>query len=148
MASQMNCAGNDRRNSASFRSGAPNWANGMAPESNQTSMTSGTRRAAEPQSGHVITTSSTNGRCGSMPVTSLPARLDSSASEPTQVTWPAAQVQMGNGVPQYRVRDSAQSTLLRSQSPNLPSLIVGGCQFWASSSALISVVLMNQDGTA
>src|SRR5580692_3437250 len=120
MASQMNCAGYDSSNSAEFRHGAPNCANGIAPESNHTSMTSGTRLASAPQSGQAITTSSTNGRCGSMAVTSVPASDDSSASDPTQVAWSEGQIQTGSGVPQYRVLDSAQSTLLRSQSPYLP----------------------------
>ena len=92
-------------------------------------MTSGTRCAGDSQSGQLISMSSTNGRCGSMPVTSAPASSDSSASEPTQVRWPAGHRQIGSGVPQYLVLDSAQSTLLRSQSPYRPCLIVGGCQF-------------------
>ena len=58
----------------------------------------------------------------------------------------------GSGVPQYLVRDSAQSTLLRSHSPYRPCLIVGGCQlvfsFSASSWSLIAVVRMYQDGSA
>ena len=87
-----------------------------------------------------------------MPVTSRPASSDSSASEPTQVACSAGHSQIGSGVPQYRVRDSAQSTLFRSQSPYRPYLIVGGCQFvasfCASSSAAILVVAMNQDGSA
>jgi hypothetical protein len=87
-----------------------------------------------------------------MPVTSRPASEDSSASEPTQVRCPDAQVQTGSGVPQYRLRDRAQSTLLRSQSPYRPCLMVGGCQlvcsFWASSSSRMAVVRMNHDGSA
>src|SRR6185437_10360957 len=152
MASQMNWAGNERLNSSCPRCGAPNCAKGMDPESYQTSITSGTRRAVSPQSGHEITTWSTYGRCGSIPVRSRPASSDSSASEPTQVVWPPGHSQTGSGVPQYRVRDSAQSMLLRSHSPYRPCLMVGGCQpvcsFTASSRALIAVVRMNQDGTA
>jgi len=45
MASQMNCAGKERSNAASLRSGAPCRANGIDPESYQASITSGTRRA-------------------------------------------------------------------------------------------------------
>src|SRR5947209_12206682 len=113
----MNWAGYDAENSPEPRSGAPNCANGMEPESYQTSMTSGTRRARSSQTGHGKATESTNGRCGSSPVRSRPASDESSASEPTQVTCPSAHSHSGSGVPQYLVRDSAQSTLLRSHSP-------------------------------
>ena len=65
---------------------------------------------------------------------------------------PGPQRQIGKGVPQYRVLDSAQSTLFRSQSPYLPCLMVGGCQFVASLAASswsrASVVRMYQDGSA
>src|SRR6202035_5984669 len=115
-------------NAARFRSGAPHCANGIDPESNQTSITSGTRDASSPHDGHGNVTSSTNGRCGSSPDRSRPARPPSSASDPTQVPCADGHSQTGSGVPQYRVRDSAQSTLLRSHSPYRPFLIVGGCQ--------------------
>ncbi len=59
---------------------------------------------------------------------------------------------MGSGVPQKRVRDSDQSTLLRSQSPYRPHLMVSGYQavrsFSRNSSALTSVVLMYHAGNA
>src|SRR5580704_8597328 len=148
----MNCAGYAPVNSSKFRIGAPCWANGMAPESYQTSPTSGTRRARSSHTGHANVISSTNGRCGSSPVRSRPASVDSSDSEPTQVTCSSGHTHSGSGVPQYRVRDSAQSTLLRSHSPYRPFLIVGGCQlvfsFSASIWSLIAVVLMYQDGSA
>src|SRR5713226_8596735 len=135
-----------------FRSGAPSCANGIDPESYQVSMTSGTRCARPPHFGQVITTSSTNGRCGSSPDRSRPASSDSSASEPAQVTCSSLQSHSGSGVPQYRVRDNAQSTLLRSHSPYRPCLMVGGCQlvfsFSASSSSLTAVVRMYQEGCA
>src|SRR5215469_6385688 len=96
--------------------------------------------------------SSTKGRCGSIPVRSVPASSESSASEPTQVTWSDGHTQMGSGVPQYLVLESAQSTLLRSQSPYRPCLMVGGCQFVASfaasNSSRIAVVRTYQDGSA
>ena len=115
-------------------------------------MTSGTRCAWLPHSGQLMITSSANGRCGSSPVRSRPASRDSSASEPAQVACPDGHSQIGSGVPQYRVRESAQSTLLRSHSPYRPSLIVGGCQFVfsfsASSRSLMAVVRMNQEGSA
>ena len=124
----------------------------MDPESYQTSITSGTRRASPPHSGQEIVTSSTYGRCGSRPDRSRPASPVSSASDPTQVACSSGHIQTGSGVPQYLVRDSAQSTLLRSHSPYRPSLMVGGYQlvisFSASSCSLIAVVRMYQDGSA
>jgi hypothetical protein len=113
----MNWAGYEASNSASFCHGALNWANGIEPESYQTSITSGTRRASPSQLGHAIVTESTYGRCGSSPVRSLPASADSSASEPMQVRCDSGHSHSGSGVPQYLVRDSAQSTLFRSHSP-------------------------------
>src|ERR1700759_1929817 len=114
-------------------------------------MTSGTRAAGSPHSGQPNVTSSTNGRCGSSPDRSRPARPPSSASDPTHVSCEDGHSQTGSGVPQYRVRDSAQSTLLRSHSPYRPFLIAGGCQlvfsFSASSLSFIKVLLMYQDGT-
>ena len=148
----MNCAGYAPANSSKFRSGAPCWANGIAPESYQTSITSGTRRARSSQTGQANVISSTNGRCGSSPVRSRPASVDSSESEPTQVTCSSGHTHSGSGVPQYRVRDSAQSTLLRSHSPYRPSLTVAGYQFvrsfCSSSLSLIAVVRMYHEGTA
>ena len=55
-------------------------------------------------------------------------------------------------MPQYLVRDSAQSTLFRSHSPYRPYLTVAGYQlvrsFSPSSLSLIAVVLMYHEGTA
>ena len=45
------------------------------------------------------------------------ARVRKAPSDPTMVTCSSAHSQIGSGVPQYLVRDSAQSTLLRSHSP-------------------------------
>ncbi len=72
----------------------------MAPESYQVSITSGTRRASVPHSGHANVTSSIAGRCGSMAVTSRPAHSDSSASDPIAVSCAFEQRQIGSGVPQ------------------------------------------------
>src|SRR6266700_1118847 len=147
----MNCAGYAAVNSPAPRSGAPYCANGIAPESYQTSITSGTRRASPSHEGQPNATSSTNGRCGSSPVRSRPASPDSSASEPTGVTCDSAHTHSGSGVPQYLVRDSAQSTLFRSHSPYRPYLTVAGYQlvrsFSASSVSLIAVVLMYHEET-
>ena len=81
---------------------APHWANGMAPESYQASITSGTRVAVSPQVGQGKEMSSTNGRCGSRFDSSWPESSLSSASEPTQVMCDssAPQTQSGSGVPQ------------------------------------------------
>ncbi len=148
----MNWAGYAASNSSLLRCGAPNWANGIAPESYQTSITSGTRRACASQDGQPKVTSSTNGRCGSRADRSCPACWPSSASEPTHVRCPSAHRQIGSGVPQYRLRDSAQSTLLASQSPYRPVLMPDGCQsvrsFSASSCSAIAVVRMYQLGSA
>ena len=66
--------------------GAPNCANGMDPESNHTSITSGTRFMSPPQLSQVRITSSTNGRCGSWSFT--PDSRSSSASEPMTFRHP------------------------------------------------------------
>src|SRR5690348_16048752 len=131
----MNCAGNAASNDSRSRSGAPHCANGIDPES-----------------GHGNVTSPTNGRCGSSSDRSWPASSPSSASDPTHVSCDDGHSHTGSGVPQYLVRDSAQSTLLRSHSPYRPFLIVGGCQlvfsFSASNWSFTCVVLMYQDGSA
>src|SRR5580704_8837402 len=108
---------------------APNCAKGIAPESYQTSITSGTRVASPPHVGQANVTESTKGRCGSSPPRSRPASSASDASESTQVTWESGHTHSGSGVPQYLVRDRAQSTLLRSHSPYRPDLTVSGNQF-------------------
>ena len=63
--------------------------------------------------------------------------------------WPAAQRQIGRGVPQYRSRDSAQSTLFSSQLPYRPCLMWSGNQltpsFTASSRSFTSVVRTYQE---
>ncbi len=102
--------------------------------------------------GQAKVTSSTYGLCGSSSDRSWPASEPSSARDPTQVRCPSAQRQIGSGVPQYRVRDSDQSTLLRSQSPYRPSFTESGYQFVLSFSAISSflswVVRMYQAGSA
>ena len=115
----MNCAGYAASNSSLFRCGAPHWANGIEPESYQASMTWRTRRKVPSSPGSVKVTSSMNGRCGSRSARSRPVSSDSSASEPTATSREGSTSlrQIGSGVPQYRSRESAQSTLLFSQSP-------------------------------
>src|SRR5665213_4238840 len=92
----------------------------MEPESNQASITGSTLvivDSPEPHSTQGTVTSSMVGRWGSTSETSRPTSSESSASEPTQRTWPSPHRQMGRGVPQNRSRDRAQSTLLDSHSP-------------------------------
>src|SRR5580693_3547666 len=81
--------------------GAWYWANGIEPESNQTSMTSGTRCIGSLHAEQLKVTSSTNGRCGSSNCT--PDTSRSSSNEP--ITWSCSHDadehrQTGSGVPQ------------------------------------------------
>ena len=55
----MNCAGKRSRKRSSCSSGACHCANGIEPESNHTSMTSGTRVIGRSHCGHGKRTSST-----------------------------------------------------------------------------------------
>ncbi len=54
-----------------------------------------------------------------------------------------------SGVPQYRSRDKAQSTLFSSHAPNRPLPTSGGCQatsaFTSSMRAFAAVVRTNHD---
>ena len=88
------------------------------------------------------------GRCRS--VSSL---RPSSAEELTQRCSPqSSQIQIGTGVPQYRLRENCQSMLFSSQSPIRPALMCPGTQFVAAllamSSPLRSVVRMYQASRA
>ena len=116
------------------------------------SITSGTRVAVSAHAGQGSVTSSIAGRCGSTPVTSRPARSLSSVSEPTGVWWPFAQRQIGSGVPQYRSRESAQSTLFSSQFPYRPSRMCSGTHttdaFTSSKRCFTAVVRTYQAGRA
>ena len=72
-----------------------------------------------------------NGLCGSKSAGSVrPERSASSAKLPMTSTCAgsASQTQTGSGVPQYRSRESAQSTLFSSHSPKRPAPTSGGCQ--------------------
>ena len=78
-----------------------------------------------------------------------PRELASSASEPTAVSCIAAHRQIGSGVPQYRSRESAQSTLFSSQLPYRPCWMCSGYQltpsFTSSRRSLTAVVRTYQD---
>ena len=80
--------------------GYPHCANGIAPESYQQSITSGTRIISEPQSAQANLMSSTNGRCGSRFDSSWPAKSPSSFKEPMAISCLFSHRQIGSGVPQ------------------------------------------------
>src|SRR5882672_5211914 len=110
----------------------------MAPESNHTSMRSGSRYMGLPVA-LTNTTSSTNGLCKSNSfgrafirpaLTDLSTSRLSSSSEPMQISsLPDRLLQIGKGVPQKRDLDKFQSTRFSSQLPNLPVPVDSGFQF-------------------
>ena len=51
--------------------------------------------------------------------------------------------QIGSGVPQYRSRDNAQSTLLSSHSPKRPLPVSGGCQAMPALSSLFNMAMIS-----
>src|SRR2546422_3840275 len=97
----------------------------MAPESNQTSMSSGVRLISPPQA-HANVTSSMKGLCRSSG-SRTPDPGFSSAMLPTHFCAEHfTQIQMGSGVPQNRSRESDQSLFSESQLPKRPSPTSGG----------------------
>ena len=90
--------------------------------------------------------SSMKGRCGSKSSGRSPANSANSSRPPTQTTWSSSswQTHAGRGVPQYRSRDRAQSTLFSNHSPKRLSPTSGGSQpifrFWLSISSFRVVV--------
>ena len=52
--------------------------------------------------------------------------------------WSRPHRQIGSGVPQKRSRESAQSTLFASHSPNRPSRMYPGCQSTVALAAMRS----------
>ena len=94
----MKSAGKRSSKWASFSCGAWYCANGIEPESNHTSITSGTRCIVPPHSAHRNVASSTNGRWGS--VSAVPASSFNSLSEPIARRCPLAHCHTGSGVPQ------------------------------------------------
>ena len=94
----MKSAGKRSAKTSSFSIGACHWANGIEPESNQTSITSGTRVIVPSHCSQSHVCSSTYGRCGSS--SGLPECSLTSASEPSALTCPFSQRQTGSGVPQ------------------------------------------------
>ena len=97
----MKSAGKRPLRSPPVANGWCSCANGIAPLSYQTSMTSGSRRMTPPQA-QVRVTSLTDGRCGSKGSgSSAAARSRSSAYEPTASTRSQSpQRHSGRGVPQ------------------------------------------------
>ena len=112
----------------------------MAPESNQTSIRSGSRNIFSPL-GDTNTTSSTYGLCRS---TSFPSKGEAfikpferelaissfnSAIEPMHFSSnPSSVLQIGRGVPQNLERLRFQSTKFSNQLPNLPIPVASGFQ--------------------
>src|SRR5207244_7768997 len=98
---------------------------------NQASITSGTRRIVPPHARQRQEYWSIAGLCGSKSFARrFPHRSASSAYEPitSRCSASASHSQTFKGVPQYRSRDNAQSTLFSSQAPNRPLPTSGGCQ--------------------
>ncbi len=141
----------------------------MQPESNQQSITSGTRRIvpAQPAAAHGSSTASIHGlwtmRSSDRPGSSAWAarkaakasglRASISAQEAGASWWPqTSHSQMLSGVPQKRSRDRAQSTLPARKSPKRPSRMCSGSQVtsWLFSMtwSMTEVVLMNQASRA
>ncbi len=84
----------------------------MAPDSNQQSNTSGTRRNVLPFFWNVRWSM----RCGCRSVTFCPVSCSSSATEPMQwCSRPSSDSHMGMGVPQKRLRLMLQSRASASQ---------------------------------
>jgi hypothetical protein len=76
--------------------GQPACANGMAPESNQQSTTSGVRHIVPAQRSQVSVTSSMKGRCGS----NSSGRPSSASEDGARSASQRSQIQTLSGVPQ------------------------------------------------
>ena len=127
----MKSAGNTLSKSSVCSNGQCCCANGIAPESNQTSITSFSLVIISPHSGHLIWTSSTYGLWSSIfsSISSI-ANSFNSFLEPTESVWlHLSHFQIFNGVPQYLFLEIAQSLIFSSQFPNLPSPTWSGYQF-------------------
>ena len=123
----------------------------MEPDSNQQSNTSSTRRSTPRPVADGMVRPSTYSRCRS--VTRTPVRASSSAMEPTTTTSsPSSEIQMGSGVPQNRLRLTAQSRASRSQLAKRPTFTDSGTHavlsLAASSRSLMASTRTNQEGTA
>src|SRR5262245_55127660 len=115
----------------------------MQPESNQQSITSGTRFIDALHFAHGKVTSSIHGLCtircsesdGSFSAALLNAENArgffasiSATDAGASMCWHFSHAQMLSGVPQKRSRESAQSTLPFKKSPKRPSLMCSGAQ--------------------
>src|SRR5512136_2136541 len=122
----------------------------MAPLSNQQSSTSGMRRIVPPQEQGQVMSSM---KCLCRSVTFTPDFFSSSAREPMHSVAPqAAHRQIGRGLPQYRLREMAQSRAPSSHLPNRPAFRWPGIQYTVSLVAsivgLIFSTLTNHEETA
>ena len=141
----------------------------MQPESNQQSMTSGTRRIVPPHVAQGKVTWSIHGlwtmRCSLSVGVGLPraawkwskarglrASMAATLAGASLCSASLSQIQTLSGVPQQRSRESAQSTLLARKSPKRPSLMCSGSQWtarlFAIAWSLSAVVRMYQAGRA
>ena len=125
----------------------------MAPESNQQSITSGTRCISPPHFGHFTVISSIYGLCSStVRAAGLPLICSSSSRLPMACIWPHPHSQTFRGVPQYRLREIPQSWIFSSQSPKRPFPMDSGIQWMVLllriKSSFTAVILINQDSLA
>ena len=118
-------------------------------------MTSGTRRIVPVPVGEGHVYASMYGLCGSKSSGSgLPVRSANSAKLPSTSTSVASSslIHTGNGEPQYRSREIAQSTLFDNHSPKRPLPISDGFQLTAAlraiRSSLTAVVRTNHEPRA
>src|SRR5208283_3401677 len=124
----------------------------MAPESNQTSISSGVRFIVPLHFSHINVTGSTDGLCKSSGCGKFFPCFNSSTL-PTHFRCPHfSHTQIGSGVPQYRSRDSAQSLFSSSQLPKRPEPVSAGIQLICLFNSIILgayfVVLMYHDSRA
>ena len=164
----MKSAGNAPSNLSLFWCGQPHCAKGMQPESNQQSMTSGTRRMVPLHFEQGIVTWSIHGlwmmRCSLSVGSAARARrkwskawglrfsISARLAGASLCSASASQIQTLSGVPHQRSRDSAQSTLFARKSPKRPSLMWSGSQctarLFAMALSFRAVVRMYQAGRA
>src|SRR5579862_3692494 len=105
----------------------------MDPDSNQQSNTSGVRRYTFPFSSKER--SSIKCRCRSEIV--RPVLFSKSSTLDRTMISPSSLLQIGIGVPQYLLRDTAQSLAFSSHLPKRPSLMCSGTQWICALAARI-----------
>ena len=131
----MKSAGKRSRKTSSFSSGACHWANGIEPESNQTSMTSGTR-VIVPAALRAREVDVVDVRAVRVLERARRCSCSSSANEPMHVHV----ARRRSARPAAACPSSARATApsrrcSRSHSPKRPCLMCSGCQSTASLAA-------------